>query len=136
MKCFFIKFNHGVEIGAYMAYVGHHQVTQDPNIAQICKDELEHRQQLKDILSYYNQKPSKIIDGVFFGIGWTIQRLCHYSPKFMLDRVARLLEMFAVFNYKRLAERYPTFWTEFTIMGWTEDRHAEYFKTGKWKVIK
>jgi len=131
MKHFLLKFNHGVEIGARLAYLGHHAVSKDPVILAIANEELEHRETLRFILACHFQKPSPLIDGIFTLIGKTIQTLCYVSPHFLLDFIARTMEAFAVFNYRRLAEMYPSFSDVLTQMADREDVHKAYFTKTK-----
>lgn len=127
MRYFLIKFNHGVEIGAYLAYKGHCSVTHDPLVWEIAKEEIEHRKTLAAILREKGTKPSWIIDNVFYAIGRTIQALCHVSPIWMLDFVARSMEVFAIFNYRYLAKLYPEYELVFLEMAATEGSHEMYF---------
>jgi rubrerythrin len=50
------------------------------------------------------------------------------SPVFLLNHVARLLEVFAVVSYERLAEMYPEHRELLLSMAQTEKEHEEYFK--------
>ena len=129
MKHFLLKFNHGVEIGAYLAYVGHYRRTMDSRVQAIANEELEHRSELVEFLKYYGEVPNPVIDFCFTVVGTVIQKLCHFSPKFALNFVARSMELFAVFNYDRLAKIYPEFEYSFKHMSNTEKRHAVFFKS-------
>lgn len=135
MKHFLLKFNHGVEIGARLAYLGHYARTGDKNIFCIANDELNHKQNLEIILRHYDSKPSRFIDGFFTIVGKTIQYLCHVSPLSLLDFIARTMETFAISNYSSLAERYPTFKVCLVEMGLREIKHREYFKYKKETVV-
>lgn len=73
MKHALLKFNHGVEIGAYLAYVGHFKRTNDPKAQEIANEELEHRSELRLTLKYYGEVPSPVIDVFFTVVGKTIQ---------------------------------------------------------------
>jgi len=124
---FLIKFSHGVEVGAYNAYMGHYAVTKDPVVLAIAQQEWEHMNALCDILEENGERPSWLISGLFWLIGTTVMLLCHVSPRFMLNRIARLLELFAVFNYEMLAEHYPKYRVQFLEMAVTERDHEQYF---------
>lgn len=130
MKHFLIKFNHGVEIGAYMAYRGHYRRTKDNKVNMISHDELEHRATLKLILDFYKTKPNKIINSFFWIVGSLIYIACLVSPRFMLDYIAQVMEMFAIFNYGKLARMYPENEVMFNKMAKTETDHKEYFQLG------
>lgn len=128
MKHFYIKFNHGVEIGARLAYVGHHQRTKDKKILAIANDELTHQTVLAMILKRYNDSPSRIIDSFFYLVGSSISFLCQISPKPLLNFVAASMEVFAIFSYTYLAKKYPEYNTTFTKMALKELDHKKYFK--------
>lgn len=130
MKHFGLKFNHGVEIGAELAYKGHFRRTKDPKIYFIALDELGHQKDLRKMLEYYGEEPSKAIDSTFRFIGTIIYWLCQISPKFLLNYVARSLEIFAVFSYANLAIRYNDFRYSFLKMAEKELEHENYFKHG------
>jgi demethoxyubiquinone hydroxylase (CLK1/Coq7/Cat5 family) len=133
MKHLLVKFNHGVEIGAYMAYRGHYRRTKDNKVHMISHDELEHRATLKRLLAFYGCKPSWIINGFFWIVGSLIYVACQVSPRFMLDFIARVMEVFAVFSYTKLAIRYPGNSVSFLKMAETEKDHQEYFTLGPCK---
>ena len=126
-----LKFNHGVEIGARLAYLGHYKRTQDPKILEIANDELEHQKQLKKILNHYGYNPSKIINGGFLIIGSFVFLMCQVSPIWSLNLVACVLEKFAVVSYKKLALNYKEFKSELISMEQAEAEHEIYFKTKK-----
>lgn len=128
MKHFMLKFNHGIEIGAALAYMGHFKRTQDLVIDGIIKDEIEHRSNIKQILIKLNEKPSPIIDNIFNIVGNTIKFSCNYSPVFLLDIIASLMESFAIFNYRQLSKEYPEFKDLLSGMADKEDEHRKYFK--------
>lgn len=128
MKHFLLKFNHGVEIGAIEAYIGHYKRTKDINILIIANEELEHKLQLCKILDFYDEKPSKIIDFIFKVIGFIIRQLCQLCPIFMLDYVAQIMELFAVVNYVKLSIIYPEFSDIFLKTAKAELTHKLYFK--------
>lgn len=128
MKHFMLKFTHGVEIGAHLAYIGHYKRTRDQAVWQIALDELEHRRNVVSILGYYQEVPNQYINQAFESIGTIIMRLCAISPIFLLNIVARSLEVFAVFSYDRLAKMYPEHSTILTEMAIKEKEHELYFK--------
>lgn len=131
MRHWLLKFNHGVEIGAYMAYVGHVHVTKDPNIAAIAREELDHREVIRQILKDHNETPSVIFDGFFTIVGTFIQYACLVSPKWSLDFIARVMEIFAVINYTKLSKIYGTEYVlTFIEMAKAEERHRLYFEGG------
>lgn len=123
-----LKFTHGVEIGAHLAYLGHYQRTRDINVFKIAYDEDLHKKQIKIILRTHKTKPNPIIDLMFYIVGSIVRYLCYISPVFLLNKVAMLLEMFAVFSYEGLANRFPDHRDTLLEMGETEKRHIEYFK--------
>jgi hypothetical protein len=131
LKHFLLKFNHGVEIGAYLAYIGHYRRTLDVRVQAIAQDEIEHRSELVAFLKYYGECPNPVIDFCFTVVGTIIQKACHFSPRFALNFVARSMELFAVFNYDHLATIYPEFEYSFRHMSATEKRHATYFNSSK-----
>jgi rubrerythrin len=128
MKHFLLKFNHGVEIGAYLAYVGHASRTKSSKVWSISRDELYHREGLKFILDELGEKPSPWIDRSFTLIGKTIKWLCRFSPLWSLDLIARSMELFAIFNYNKLAIKYPQYAETFEDMAKSEQDHEEYFR--------
>lgn len=123
-----LKFTHGVEIGAHQAYIGHYVRTGDVNVFQIACDEVVHRWTVRFILARLGEEPSPIIDGSFRFISGIIRRLCAISPIFLLNIVARLLEVFAVISYDKLAQMYPEWRNELIEMAVKEDEHRLYFK--------
>jgi rubrerythrin len=126
-KYFLLKFNHGVEIGANLAYLGHYRRTQDQKVFDIAIEEFQHRETLKMVLQTYGLKPSLIWNGIFQGIGTSIFWLCQISPIWSLDLVARLMEKFAIFNYKALADLFPEHRDLFLKMSKAEEEHEAYF---------
>lgn len=127
MKHFLLKFNHGVEIGAELAYRGHYERTKDPEIKKIADEEVEHRENLETVLESLGHKPSKIIDSVFTGLGWFIRLSCRVFPIWSLDWVARAMETFAIDNYLKLASKYRQHSILFVRMANAETRHGYYF---------
>lgn len=130
MKHFRLKFNYGVEIGAYLAYVGHMKRTGDLMVQAIAVDELIHRGELATILASVGEEPDSRINLFFKVVGNTIQFLCKISPRFALNFVARSMEAFAVYNYRKLAEEYPQHRAKLLAMAETEEDHRQYFETG------
>lgn len=128
MKHFYLKFTHGVEIGAKLAYFGHYERTKDRNVLDIAYKEEEHRNAVETMLRHYGEEPSRVIDQVFGAIGNTIGLLCLISPRFMLNFVASSMETFAVFSYGYLAVIYPDFRENLTQMALEEQKHEQYFK--------
>lgn len=130
MKHFLLKFNHGVEIGAYLAYIGHVNRTGSVHILKIAQEEMDHMLVLESILEEFNDAPNPIIDFVFRLIGTGVYLACQFMPLFTLNWVARTMEMFAVFNYLKLASKYPEKATVFKSMALAESLHEEYFRLG------
>jgi rubrerythrin len=127
MKHLFLKFTYAVEIGARLAYLGHYRATKDPKVLAIADEELLHREKVAKILACYGQKPLPAFNVAFTVIGTFIQYACHVSPLFMLNLVARSMEIFAVVSYNRLAEIYPFHEDELCAMADAEAKHAAYF---------
>jgi rubrerythrin len=128
MKHFRLKFNHGVEIGARLAYLGHYIRTGDKKILQIAAEEFEHQQDLRKILQDFGEETCFSIDTSFALIGRVIFHLCAISPRFMLNFVAMALEAFAVFSYNNLSKAYPRYYETFQKMSRAEEEHRIYFK--------
>lgn len=131
MSHLMLKFNHGVEIGARLAYVGHYFRTGDKQVLEIAKEEMSHQNYIQAVLNEYGQRPSILIDLSFILIGTFISLMCRISPIFMLNWVAKTMEVFAVFSYTKLARKYPAFDTVFLEMAKAELRHEEYFRGAK-----
>jgi rubrerythrin len=127
MKHLLIKFNHGVEIGARLAYLGHYERTKDPLILKIADEEREHMIFLENILSMLGEKPTWLFDLPFTVVGKTVGWLCKFAPIFTLDFVARTMELFAIINYDYLARLYPDLEVHFSTMALVEEKHKEYF---------
>lgn len=128
MNHFLLKFNHGVEIGARMAYLGHLKRTGNGMIWRIAQDEREHRHALRLMLNLLGHKPHPWINGAFYTIGLGIYMACAIMPMWSLNLVARTMELFAVVNYSRLAEMYPQFRESLLEMAETEKEHERYFR--------
>jgi rubrerythrin len=131
MKLFMLKFTHGVEVGAEMAYLGHYERTKDLNVLNIAVDESKHQKEIKRILKSYNTKPNYLIDFMFCTIGIIVGVLCLISPVFLLNKVATILEKFAVFSYTELAKKFPEYKDLLNEMEDTEQAHIDYFTLGK-----
>lgn len=131
MKHFLIKFNHGVEIGATLAHIGHYFRTKDDQVWNIMIEEMSHGRTLKCILKELEDKLSKFIDNCFKIIGNTIKILCRVCPIWSLNFIARSMEFFAVFNYGKLAKLYPDYAHTFISMATAEERHGNYFARKK-----
>lgn len=128
MKHFMLKFNHGVEIGAYLAYVGHAKRTDSNWVRSIAIDELNHRSELRRILKELGEKPNPTIDKCFNIIGRSIMFFCRFCPLWSLNFIARTMELFAVMNYTKLAIKYPKYHSQFTNMAQAESDHELFFK--------
>lgn len=128
VKHFLLKFNHGVEIGAYLAYVGHFKRTGELGIHKIIQDELDHRYKLRTVLQHHGETPNQIINFCFTVIGFSIQFLCKFMPIWSLDFVARIMELFAIVNYNNLKNMYPQYYPMWAEMANCEERHGHYFK--------
>ena len=127
MKHLQLKFNHGVEIGAYWAYRGHAKRTKELMLVLIYMDEWFHRKDLAKMLDELGHKPSKIINGFFYLVGWTIFCLCQVCPIWSLNFVAQVMEKFAVYSYESLAEKYPQYRDELLKMATKEKEHEDWF---------
>lgn len=128
MKLLKLKFIYGVEIGAHLAYLGHFKRTKNIDILRIAHDENLHKKQIKEILKTYNTEPNIFINFSFFIVGNIVRYLCLISPKKLLNKIARFLEIFAVFSYGSLAKDFPKYADVLLEMQKTEQDHAEYFK--------
>ena len=128
MKWMKLKFTYSVELGASLAYKGHFKRTGDCNIRAIVQDELDHRSFLGCLLFENGQEPNMIVDAIFRAIGNMVSVLCIVSPLFLLNKIAYLLEIFAIYSYYDLAKEFPVYETQFLEMAMTEERHRDYFK--------
>lgn len=128
MKHFLLKFNYGVELGAFLAYSGHYERTKEQKIQEIAAKELEHMAILGRMIEELAEEPSWVVLSFFGAIGGLIKSLCRYCPIWSLDLVARIMEAFAVFNYKKLAKIYPAWYNTFTQMAEEEEAHEQHFK--------
>lgn len=128
MRHILLRFNYGVEIGARLAYLGHHKATGNLEILKIADEELEHRNTCERILRSYGKSPWIVFNMFFTIVGTLINRLCAISPNLLMDFIARTMELFAFFNYSQLAKLYPEHRTAFEVMSLAEKRHEIYFK--------
>ena len=125
-----LRFTHAVEIGAYLAYLGHFKRTGEAGIYRILIEEKEHRETIVAILGLHHKRPFILFDLAFFVIGTIIQQLCRIAPIRSLGFVARVMEIFAVVSYNVLAKLYPNYSITFHQMADTEGRHELYFAKG------
>jgi len=131
MKYWLLKFNYGVEIGARLAYLGHYARTKDPRILEIADEELKHRAAVFAMLRQSGRWPSITICAFFLVVGNVIKALCAISPLFLLDFIARTMEVFAVANYEYLARLLPEFESVLLPMAAAEKVHQQYFSRPK-----
>jgi hypothetical protein len=128
MKHLLLKFTYSVELGAYLAYKGHFNRTNDLLIETIMWDEVHHREVCAGFLKELGSGPTKWFDIPFFLIGSSIKWLCKFCPLWSLDFVARLMEVFAVASYDQLSLKYPQYALKFHEMSDAEAEHAEFFR--------
>jgi demethoxyubiquinone hydroxylase (CLK1/Coq7/Cat5 family) len=122
-----LKFCYAVEIGAYLAYVGHYKVTSDKQVKLISKDELGHMVQLQRIMTQRNTNPSFLFNVIFYVLGKCIQKTCLITPRFLLNKVAKVMELFNIFSYSRMAKLLPEYSSVFQEMELNETQHSNYF---------
>lgn len=123
-----LQFNHGVEIGARLAYEGHHARTKDPKVLEISKEEKSHQRLLALMLKWdFQAKPSRAIDAIFTLIGRSVSKFCAIMPLWSLNLVARSLELFAIFSYQMLAKYHTKRAGVLTHMARNEKEHGDYF---------
>ena len=127
MKLTLLKLSYAIEIGAYLAYIGHYKRSNDFRVKCIALEELRHMIMIRDILQDHNTTPSKFFNSVFFVIGMIIKHLCRITPKRLLNLVAGVLEIFNVVNYNYLGRKFPDHYYEFTEMAECEYEHEVYF---------
>lgn len=123
-----LQLNHGIEIGAALAYKGHYERTKDIMIKHIMIDELYHQIELLIILKHYKSRPCKIINSIFFIIGHIIKYLCKFNNERLMNKIAQFLEVFAVWSYSKLSHRYKSARVVLERMGRKELKHENYFK--------
>lgn len=131
MNITILKFCFAVEIGAYLAYVGHYKASNDRKIKSIMRDELTHMVNIKRVLSSMGQKPTVIFNLPFLCIGHIIRVTCSITPKPLLDFVARIMEKFNVVSYDYMAKSFPEHKEIFLEMSQNELDHEIYFKGNK-----
>ena len=129
MRFLWLKLAYAIEIGAYLAYVGHYAKSNDTKVLAIAKEELRHMVTIKIILNCYNKKPNHLFNLLFFCMGTLIRYSCGLFPKRLLDKVASLLEVLNVMNYNYMAKLFPVFRQDFISMEKAEVRHKEYFRS-------
>lgn len=129
MKWIFLRFCYAVEIGAYLAYVGHYKKSKDSVVKKIKRQELEHMVHIKTILRDANKKPYMPFNIFFFLIGSTIKYLCAISPLLILDGIAQIMEVFNIISYDILVNRFPEYKGIFNKMEKQESEHEKYFST-------
>lgn len=122
-----LKYMAAVEIGAYLAYMGHYRRTKDENILLIAFDELEHLNELYRILKSQNSDKSHVLNSIMEFIGTTTGKLCQVCPIWSLNWVASLLEKINVLNYGTVAKLYPTEKKTFLRLLEAEREHDRYF---------
>jgi hypothetical protein len=54
--------------------------------------------------------------------------MCLISPAFLLNKIAYLLEIFAIWSYNDLVKEYPKYKELMVEMANTEEEHRKYFK--------
>lgn len=128
MNITLLKFCFAVEIGAYLAYVGHYRSSKDKKIKSIMRDELSHMVYIKRVLASYDEKPTAVFSLPFLIIGHMIRLTCRITPKPMLDFVARIMEKFNVVSYDYMAKAFPEHSETFLGMMQNEYEHEIYFK--------
>ena len=127
VNCLLLQLSYAIEIGAELAYLGHYIRTRDSNIYKISNDEFKHQKELKRMLKLVNCSPNTLFNFIFSVIGIFIFILCQISPKFLLNKVALFLEIFAINNYNYIGNRMPFFKKELVKMAKVENEHKEYF---------
>jgi hypothetical protein len=128
-KRFLLKLSYSVEIGAYLAYVGHTAVTGDREIGRIAREELRHMVMLKRIMAAEGTAPSFAFNLIFFLIGSSIKATCFVVPKVLLDPIAAFLEIINVVNYGYMSRLMPEYAEQLNEMQRNEEEHGLYFKT-------
>jgi rubrerythrin len=130
MKFLLLRFQYAVEIGAYLAYVGHYEKSKDSVIRRIKHEELRHMIQIKRVLKTCGgRKPWIAFNLVFLIIGNIIRVLCKITPLVILDGVAQLMEVFNIISYDYFAREFPYFRPMFKKMSEQESQHEIYFST-------
>ncbi len=127
MKNTLLSFCYAVEIGAQLAYEGHYKVTKDKKVKQISKDEIRHQLILFEMLKERGSYPNALFNLCFIIIGNIIKELCGYFPRFMLNKVANIMELFNIFSYSQMAKIFPEYRDTFLEMQKNEQEHSVYF---------
>lgn len=127
MRLFLLKLAYAIEIGAYLAYVGHYHKSRNLKVKLIAMEELRHMIYLKQILLDFNTYPSFCLSLGFFAIGSVIRHLCKITPLRLLNLVAGSLEILNVINYNYLSKLFPGYESTFAEMAAAEKNHEEYF---------
>lgn len=123
-----IQLNHAIEIGAELAYRGHHKATGDFRFEVMANDESKHQEHLKLILKHYESDTCAILDITFFIIGSIIAKLCLLSPPKLMLIVAYILEYLAIWSYATLAKKYEEYEGRFELMEHQEIIHKQIIK--------
>lgn len=118
-----------MEIGAYLAYVGHYARSKDAVVKKIKREELTHMVEIKKILDQNGKAPSKILNGIFFVIGKLICGTCSITPLVLLDGIAQIMEVFNIISYDILAKSFGEHAETFHMMSKQEAEHEIYFST-------
>jgi rubrerythrin len=129
MKFIFLRFCYGVEIGAYLAYVGHYEASGDRFIKSIKRDELRHMVMIKRVLAAHGRKPSLLFNIPFLIIGNIIRLTCKITPLVLLDGVAQIMEVFNIISYDIMAKSFPKYKQLFNEMEQNEKDHEIYLST-------
>jgi hypothetical protein len=140
IKLLFLKFCYAVEIGAYLAYVGHYKRSSDKVVKTIMREELIHMVHIKRILAFYNNKPNILFNLVFLLIGHCVRLTCQVTPLVILDGVAQIMEVFNIISYDILSKSFTQFSGVLSKMSDQELQHERYFSTfpkhGRQQVLR
>lgn len=128
MRLILLKFCYAVEIGAYLAYVGHHKATNCRGIALIKQDELKHMVHIKNILAKYGTSPSLIFNLMFLVIGHLVRVSCRFTNECLLDWIAGIMELFNVVSYDFMAKLFPDHKDRFEDMACQEAAHRMFLE--------
>lgn len=129
MRFLLLKFCYAVEIGAYLAYVGHYKASKDSVIKSIKRDELVHMVNIRKVLVCYSHAPNLVFNLAFFMIGSIIKVLCSVTPLVLLDGVAQIMEVFNIISYDLMAKLFPEHKEIFNDMEESEREHEIYLST-------
>ncbi len=124
---------HAIEIGAYHAYEGHWRSLPDGSTEQtlvkrIQQDEVEHRDELIEMLTELEARPNFFYDSLLWLIGKSISLACHVMGYKAAMWGAKIMEIGGAIVYKSLAqeardEGYPHFGVTLDYMQKSEERH-------------